>query len=295
MSEVVQTPATATPAAEQPVTAPPAAPQPEQPAAPQEQPTTPETQEDPKFAARFAALSKREASVRKQEQAVKELQAKFQSWEAEQKLFQENPLEFLNKKGISFDKLTQLALNDGKKPPEMQIKELEERIEREKREREELEIKKAEENRNRTRSNYIQNADTFVKAKAQDYEFLSAQDAPGELILEVVEQHYQRTTQMDEDGNVIKPGRILSLEEAVKLTEEGLEKEFESRFGKLNKVKSKFLPKEPAAPLAAEGKPVTKTPTLTNSQQTAVATPTSTPVKSIEESKREAAKLLKWV
>lgn len=290
MSETLNQ-ATATPAPEAaaPVEAAPPAPAPEQPV------EAVEPQEDPKFASRFAALTKREASIRAMEKAVKEQQAKVRQWEEEMRLLNENPLEFLTKKGHSFDKLTQMALNDGKKPPELMVKELEERLEREKREREEYEVQKLRENQERTRTNYIQNATTFVEAKAQDYEFLSAQDSPGELILEVVEQHYQRTTQFDEDGNVVKAGRILSLEDAVKLTEEGLEKEFESRFGKLSKVKSKFLPKEAAPPAPEAPKPQNKPGTLTTALQTAVATPTNQPVMDVEQSKREAAKLLKWV
>jgi hypothetical protein len=261
-------------------------------AAAESQPPKPTNEDDPKFAARFAALSKREAALRKHEQSLKELQTKIQSWEQEQKLLQENPLEFLTKRGFTFDQLTQMALNDGKKPAEVKIQELEQRLEREKREREEAEMRRQEEARAKTRAGYIENATNFIKSKSQDYEFLSAQDDPGELIFEIVQQHYLRTAEKDSDGNLLKPGRILSMEDAAKAAEEWLEKEFE-KFTKLNKVKSKF--QQATAPSAPQQTAPNPAPTLTNAHASQVPSPDKRRPLTLDESRREAAKLLKWV
>jgi hypothetical protein len=300
-------PATATPAAtagtellkpnapQAPVEAAPAAAEPAKEPVAEEK--SPSPAEDQKFAARFAYLAKRENALRAKEQAIKEKESKYSAYEAEQKLMDENFLEWASKKGYSFDKLTQMALHDGKKPPELQIKELREELERDKKAREEEGTKKHRETLENNRKTFVDNASRLVEQKKDQFEFLSANESPGELVLEVVQAYYQQTCEYDEDGRVSKPGRILSVEDAASMTEQGLEKEFEEKIWKLDKVQKRVPKEAPKAPEAeakaeAQGKP---SHTLTNSQAATVPTPHTPKILDVEQSKREAAKILKWV
>lgn len=248
-----------------------------------------EAKEDPKMASKFAALAKREQKVRMQETALKEKLAKISEYEMNDKLFNENPLEWLSKKGVTFDKLTQLALNDGKKPPEMQIKELEERLDRERREREERETEAAKKRVEAQRQEFFEGVTGFLKENPDRFELCLAEgDGVPELIFEVMNVHKEKT------------GRILPLEQAAEAVEKHFESLLDEKFVKLNKLKSKFVKEEkPAATTGTQ--PVTATvekkesPTLTNTQASTVPTPSTQKALTIDESKREAAKLLKWV
>lgn len=240
---------------------------------------TPAPQDDPKFAAKFAALSRREQSIRAKEQAVKEQEAEYRAYKDEQKLLLENPLEYLQKKGLTFDKLTQLALNDGKKPPEMRVQELEERLEREKLERAEADKVAASKAYEAQKQSFVSEISDFLTQNKEVYELVSVLEEPAELIYNVIEQHYEKNK------------RVLPVKDAVEMVEKHFEKEVDEKYMGLNKIKSRLQPKqpEPAAPPAR-----VNAPTLTNTQASTIPTPSTNPVRSLEESKREAARLLKW-
>lgn len=245
-----------------------------------EEEKSPSPKDDPKFAAKFAALSKREKAIMQKEQAFKEQQARFSKYEADMKTFEEDPIKWLESKGLTFDKLTQRALNDGKKPPEERIKELEDRITQKEKEREENEKKSAQERYEAQKSAFVTEIGTFLEKNADTYELTTVADEPAELIYSVIEAHYKKTN------------RILPIQEAAELVEKHFESELESKYLSKKKVQSKFVPKapEPTAPST----PKAPSQTLTNTQAANVPTPSTNKALSIEESKRAAAQLLKW-
>jgi hypothetical protein len=245
-----------------------------------------EPKEDPKFAARFAALTRKEQAIRAQEAEVKEWKNKYRAYEEEERLAKDNPLKWLEKRGLSYDKLTQLALNDGAKPAEMQVQELREQLEREKQEREERETERAKKDVEYKTQEFLSGVDEFLTANSDTYELLrNHEDGPG-LVLEVMNVHKQ------------KHGRVLSVTEAAEFIEKHFEGELETKYGKIKKIRNKFgtPPADPAPPVVPAAPALrTQSPTLTNNQAASVATPSTQKVLSLEESKREAAKILKWV
>lgn len=243
---------------------------------------TPKPEDDPKFASKFAALTRREQGVRQKEQEIKTKEAEYKAYQADQKLMNDNILAWLEKKGYGFDKLTQLALNDGKKPAEMQVQELREQLEREKQEREEAEKTRAQKSYEEQKTNFVAEISDFISANAEAYELTSVAEEPAELIYNVIEQHYKKTQ------------RVLPIKDAVELVEKHFETEMDTKYSKLKKIQAKFAPKEPVVePKTPVAQP--RSQTITNSQAAAVATPHTKQVMSIEESKANAAKLLKWV
>lgn len=266
----------------------PVAPAPEVPAAPPAEPVV-EAKEDPKFASRFAALTRREQAARKVEMENKERETRYKAWDDEQKLMTDNPLEYLAKKGLTFDKLTQLALNDGKKPAEMRVQELEEKIEKKEQERIKAEQDAAQKNYETQKTTFVTNIGSFLKANESDYELSLAEDESSELIYNVIETQYQRTKEQTGQG------RIMTIKEAADWVEKSFEEVIDTKYSKLTKVKNKFAPPAmPPAP-AAPGTAPKQSSTLTNTQASSVPTPSTKQVMTIEESKREAAKILKWV
>lgn len=256
----------------------------------------PENNQKDEFASKFAALSRKEKALRQQEQEWKskleEMEARIRSYEEKENTkepeipldyrLKKNPLQTLDELGLSYDKLTELALNDGKLTPDMQMdimrreledkysKELEdirnELLERDKR----MEEQKYEE----TINGYMAELTNFVN-KSDSYELIKANDAV-DLVFDVVENHYNET------------GKILSNEEAADLVERELEAE-------LKRVMEKAGPKLGFGAQASQEpkRPAAQSPTLSNSQTSHVSTRGDRPL-SEDESKSVAAQLLKW-
>jgi hypothetical protein len=92
--------------------------------------------EDPKFARRFAALSRQEKQIlaksKEVEEKAKEFEAVRQEAERSKAILQlakENPVEFLKETGISYQELTELMLAAEKTPEDKKFDELKKEIE----------------------------------------------------------------------------------------------------------------------------------------------------------------------
>lgn len=92
--------------------------------------------EDPKFARRFAALSRQEkqilAKAKEVEEKAKEIETARQEAErarAVMQLAKENPMKFLEETGISYQELTELMLASEKTPEDKKFDELRKEIE----------------------------------------------------------------------------------------------------------------------------------------------------------------------
>lgn len=250
------------------------------------------------FASKFAALSRKEKALRQREQELEsklaEMEERLKAQEPKEEpkepelpleyRLKANPLKTLEELGMPYDKLTQLVLNDGKLPPEMQLelvkqdldskysKEIEElRNQIQEREKQQEEARYQE-----TIESFKHELNNFVKDNTEKYELISANDAT-DLVFEVIEDHYNDT------------GRILSNEEAADAVEEYLLEEAK-KLAESKKLKSLFG--------AAEAKPEVQErksqPTLSNNLSSQGVSPKSERFLSDDESKALAANLLKW-
>ena len=251
------------------------------------------------FSRKFAALSRREKEIRAKEaeydQRIADLEHRFSAREPQKEpeipfdvQLRQNPLKALESVGLSYDKLTELALNDGKLTPEMQMKLMREEIENGYKSKfEELEKKMSEKDQtektaryDRIQKNYLNKVSNFVDKNSDAYEFIKANNA-SDVVYDVVEQHYKES------------GKILTIKEAADAVESHFEGEAEKLL-KLKKVGARLQayinqPKTPEQP--KPNKPVT----LTNahSQQSLNEQPKR--LLSDEESKLEIAKMLQWL
>jgi len=192
------------------------------------------------FASKFAALSRKEKALRERESdyesKFEEMERKLSEYEAKNKepevdwehMLRNDPLKALEEAGLGYDKLTELALNDGRLTPDMQMAAMREEIERDYRRKfEDLEERlsakeeaEQEEYYNHVQDNFQNEIGDFVKQNGEDYELIGASEAEG-LVYDVIEEHYNES------------GRILDLKEAADAVESYLEEEA----GKLMKLK----------------------------------------------------------
>ena len=255
----------------------------------------PEKSDD--FSRKFAALSRREKEIRAKEveydKRIAELEERLGSFgkkpEPEPELpieyrLKKDPLRALEDMGLSYDKLTELALNDGKLTPEMQMRLMREELEGDyKKKFEELENRLLEKEKSDEQRRYddiqrgFQNEiEDFVESNADRYELIKANEA-NDIIYDVIEEHYNDT------------GRILDIEEAAEAVENYLEEEAEKIF-RLGKFRSKFGLEND---FEQEESPRQSQVTLSNAMS-AQANERVGRKLSDEESKALAAKMLKW-
>jgi len=262
-----------------------------------EQASEPEKSDD--FSRKFAALSRREKEIRAKEaeydKRIAELEERLNSFnqksepEPEPELpieyrLKKNPLKALEEMGLSYDKLTELALNDGKLTPEMQMRLMREELEGDyKKKFEELENRLLEKEKSDEQRRYddIQRGfkneiDEYVNSNLDKYELIQANEA-NDIIYDVIEEHYNDT------------GRILDIEEAAEAVENYLEEEAEKLL-KLGKLRSKFGIEND---LEQEESPRQSQVTLSNAMS-AQANERVAKKLSDEESKALAAKMLQW-
>ena len=248
--------------------------------------------EDDQFSRKFAALSRREKDIRAKEAEyeyrMRELEERLQELQnppeepqapIEERL-RRNPFETLEELGLGYDKLTELALNDGQLTPEMQMKLMRDELENGYKSKfEELEArlsqKEEEEEYNKYESidnNFKQEIESFVNGK-NEFELINANEA-SDLVYEVIEEHYNDT------------GRVLELDEAAQAVESYLEDELEKLMS-LGKVKSRFSPRQEQVFKRQSS------PTLSNAHSAQAYKGASKKLDD-EASMYEAAKLIKW-
>lgn len=259
---------------------------------------------DPKFSKKFAALSRREKQLKAKEvsysKRLAELETRLEKKEPESEILsppppeiplenrlRADPLKALAEIGLSYEKLTELALNDGNLTPDMQMKLMREELESGYKSKfEELEKRMSDKDKtdktaryDRIQKNYMSKVGDFVDKNPETYEFIKANNA-SDVIYDVVERHYKES------------GKILTIKEAADAVESHFEGEAEKLL-KLKKVGARLK-----AFMDQPNKPKTPTPnkpvTLTNAHSQQSLEEQTKRLLSEEESKLEMAKMLTW-
>lgn len=222
-------------------------------------------------------LASREAALKAREEAIAAKASRADEYEKSQQAALADPGQYLRKLyGENwYDRLTQYRLEGEKTPPpdlavedirkstaaeiERIRKENEERfgkIEAERKAAMEAEKARLVEAQRSVIEKFKADTVDFVRANAEKYELTNGAEAYG-LVYQVVQETFDATSERDEDGNVLKPGRILSIEEASDAVEKYLEEQLE----KLTATK-KWTARKAPAPASETASEATKT--LTN-------------------------------
>ena len=242
-----------------------------------------ESQDNGEFDKKFAALSRKEKALRDREL---ELEQKYGNKEKElplERRIRANPLKALEELGLDYDKLTELALNDGRLTPDMQMKLMREELENDYREKfnnleERLNAKEKMEEEAKydaVKQGFVGEIKSFVNENSTDFEYVAHNDAT-DVVYDVIEEHYNET------------GRILDIKEAVQAVESYLEEEAEKLLN-LGKVKNRLTS------LRDEYEPPQRqSQTTLSNAHSAQANERVARKLSDEESKRAMAEMLKW-
>lgn len=259
-------------------------------------------EQDDQFAAKFAALSRKEKAMREREAQLEarmkeieersatleqEYEEKYGKYKDYPEKLKNKPLEALAEEGVDFDTLLKMVLeNNGEPTTEMQIQRLRDEMQNKyMKELENLKTeladkeKAAEEKRyQEVIEDYKYELNEFIETNGEKYELIKLNEA-SDLVYQVVEEHYNENN------------RILSHEEACEHVENYLLEEAKKHLS-VNKIKQLFGPEAAAEKAKETQKPGVKT--LTNAEAATVPT-TGSNFMSDDDSKREAAKLIRWV
>lgn len=254
----------------------------------QDNQTAPEVTEgdDPKFAARFAALSRKEKELINRERAFKEQQAQIQAYEKARQSAKQNPLEYLQAAGLTLEEAIQQIIK-GDQPPtvEDRVKSVESQIEEYKKQAAEWQ-KRAQQAKQQQELQQIHNSiSEYVGQNSEQFELVHAYNDI-DTVWKVIEQTYIET-----NGQV-----HLTIEQACQAVEEDLLEQKMNDLKKASNLKKlqKLLTNSEVS-TDSKSQEVSKrtiSPTLTNNS--GVTTNTPKKFKTREESIAEAAKLLKW-
>lgn len=280
-----------------------------------------EAPKDDRFSAKFAALTRKEKEIKAREKAAlareAELQKRLQEVEERSKsertledMLKENPLKVLKEKlGYDFEKLAEIQLNDENPTTDMKIqralekvsqtyeekiKKLEERLEEQTKLKAEEEKQEAQKQYEQTVNGFKTQIKDLVAKDDEKFELVQSRGQEGiDMVFEVMQNVYLETSGKDEDGNIlldetgmpVQPGKIMDIAEAIAEVERELE-EHAKKILELKKFKKQTSQEKEAS---------TKqdSPTLSNTHSSEVPRNGMKRL-SDEESKREAAKLIRW-
>jgi hypothetical protein len=242
-----------------------------------------ESQDNAEFDRKFAALSRKEKAIRDREI---ELEKKYGNKEQElplERRIRSNPLKALEELGLDYEKLTELALNDGRLTPDMQMKLMREELENDYKDKfnsleERLNAKEKREEEAKydaVKQGFVGEIKSFVNENSTDFEYVAHNDAT-DVVYDVIEEHYNET------------GRILDIKEAVQAVESYLEEEAEKLLN-LGKVKNRLTSMRDEYE-----QPRRQSQTTLSNAHSAQANERVARKLSDEESKSAMAKMLQW-
>lgn len=245
------------------------------------------------FASKFAALSRKEKALRERESdyesKFEEMERRLAEYESRNQepevdwehMLRNDPLKALEEAGLGYDKLTELALNDGKLTPDMQLAAMRQELENDYKQKfEELEDRLNQKEQleqdtyyDSVQQNFQDEIGNVVHQNPEKFELIAASEASG-LVYDVIEEHYNET------------GRVLDIEEAADAVESYLEEEA-SKLMKLKKISNRLG----IDPLELEAM---EQVTLSNDHSAQVNYEGANRMLSNDESKARAARMLQW-
>lgn len=252
-----------------------------------------ESSNQDQFASKFAALSRKEKALREKESnyesKFEEMERRLAEYETKDQepevdwehMLRNDPLKALEEAGLGYDKLTELALNDGKLTPDMQLAAMRQELENDyKLKFEELEDRLNQKEQleqdtyyDSVQQNFQDEIGNVVQQNPEKFELIAASEADG-LVYDVIEEHYNET------------GRVLDIEEAADAVESYLEEEA-NKLMKLKKISNR-LGIDPSELEAMEQV------TLSNDHSAQVNYEGANRMLSDDQSKARAARMLQW-
>lgn len=249
--------------------------------------TEAEHNDDPEFAKKFSALTRKQKEIYEMQKALKERETVVSKYESLEKLKKENPFEYIKQQGLDLNEVLEYAAKQGDGPTiEDKVTDIEKRIQAH------LDELKAKELDQKTKAeqaaidNFRNSLKTHIVGKSDEYELINAQDEY-DSVFELIQEHFNQTQAQTGQGEV------LDFDKAAKLVEDHLLENAKKLLG-LKKLAIKQP--EQTKPTGAFEKPQSfgaMAQTLSSSVNAQAEPPIARNL-SKEERLAEAARLVRW-
>lgn len=177
-----------------------------------------------------------ETSLQAKLSSFAEREARLEKFEALKKT---NPMEALDLLGLSYQDLTQIALADGNVTPDVQVKQMDERLTQFIKSQEmaaqiqtEAQQKQAQAEMTKTTDTFKKEISKYLKDHSDRYELIQFEQDEAS-VFDVVEEHYERTRKekVASSGDPTAVGEVLSIADAADRVEGFHEQNSEKRAG----------------------------------------------------------------
>jgi len=207
------------------------------------------------FAEKLELLTKKERTLWRQRQEIetqrKEMQSKmseYEKWKESQSKAKLNPLDYLEKGGLSYDEITQYMLNGGKPTEKNELEELRNEFKRlrEEQTEEKNQQKMAQQQAESARAQqaiegFKEEITEFIESNKATYELSSLRDATEDIFTTINDAFNISLQEWRKNGGQGPMPKPLDIKAAADIVEDFYEKEV-LRLAETNKLKSRFAP-----------------------------------------------------
>lgn len=168
---------------------------------------------DPEFARKFAALSKKEKELFLREKELKERMKLVERYETLDKLKAEDPFKFMQEQGVDFDKLVERAAKEGQEPTvDDKVEALQKRLEDALKRLEEKERLEAQTKEQQVIDNYRRKVHDEVKADPEKFELIHLSESFDD-VFDLIHEHFEKTRAETGQGEIIPTAQAAQMVE----------------------------------------------------------------------------------
>jgi hypothetical protein len=161
-----------------------------------------------------------------------EYSSKVKAYEEREGRWKSDPLKYFEESGNTYQSVTEKVLNGGELTPkdvqsklQKELDDLKAQLAGEKSEAQKRNEEQAKQSEAKTIADYKGTLQGFVSENKGTLKLTGLFDPQADLLYDTIETHYDQTCEKDEDGNILKPGKILNNKEATELVEKYLVKQ----------------------------------------------------------------------
>jgi hypothetical protein len=191
----------------------------------------PEQFSDPRFAENMARIARRERALREKESSYQSQAQKLKEYEETERLREDDPLAYLEKKGLTYDQISRRILDNPIDPTQKELAEIKKKMQAFEQEKVESLKRNEEQKLQESFQSAKRELDNLITSNADKYELITLNESQ-DLVFQVIHEAHKAHD------------KWLTFEEAADKVEQHLESKLE-KILEAKKVKSRFPQPQP--------------------------------------------------
>jgi hypothetical protein len=188
---------------------------------------------DDSFAAKFAAIQRREREIVQREKAAKERDPEWESYQKLKTRAKHNPEEWLKHAGLTYDEVTEFYLNGGSPKVPMEVLEMQEKMSKWEKEREEERLQSQEKQKHAAVEAFKSKIEAACLRLGDEVELVNKLPNGIDRVYAKMDEHFTKTQE------ATGKGEQLDIAEAARMLEAELEADL-AKYKDIGKLKRLF-------------------------------------------------------